>query len=46
MLNVIAHAATSPGEPPTLTVAERRDSGRRDVAQSVLRLLTGLGDMP
>ncbi|MEE1765237.1 hypothetical protein [Streptomyces sp. SP18BB07] len=46
MLTVNAHAATSPGEPLAPTMAERRDPGPHDVAQSVIRLLTRSGDIP
>jgi hypothetical protein len=46
MFTVNAHAAASPGEPLAPVIVERRDPGPHDVAQSAVRLLTGLGDMP
>lgn len=46
MSTVNAHAATPPGEPPAPTTVERRDPGPHDVAQSFVRLLPRLGDLP
>jgi hypothetical protein len=45
MCTVDARAAQSPGEPLVPTTVERRDSGSRDRARSVIRLLTRLGDI-
>jgi hypothetical protein len=46
MFTVDAPAAAPPGGPLAPTTVEYRDPGPRDVAQSVVRLLTLLGAMP
>ncbi|MEV2231897.1 hypothetical protein AB0H69_25500 [Streptomyces phaeochromogenes] len=46
MFTLNAHAATSPGELLVPTTVELRGPGPRDVAQSVVPLLTRPGALP